>query len=58
MSEDNVELEVESLVERLNKQAKRYFFSKVIAMKGKVRIIELLMDWISYRKAIKMSEKS
>jgi hypothetical protein len=58
MSEDDVELEVDGLVERLNEQAKKYFLSKVIAVKGKVRVMELLMDWISYGKAIKMREKS
>lgn len=57
MSEEDVELEVESLVERLNKQARKYLFSKVAAVKGKVRMLELLMDQISYRKAIKIREK-
>ena len=58
MSEDDMELEVDGLVKRLNEQAKKYFLSKVIAVKGKVRVMELLMDWISYGKAIKMREKS
>jgi hypothetical protein len=51
-------MEVESLVERLNRRARELLFSKVEGLSRKVRVIELLMDWISYRKSIKMKEKS
>ena len=58
MLEDQVEMEVESLVERLNGRARELLFSKVEGLSGKVRVMELLMDWISYGKSIKMKEKS
>lgn len=43
MSEENVEVEVESLVERMNGQARKLLFSKVEGLSRKVRVIELLM---------------
>jgi len=51
-------MEVESLVERLNGRARELLFSKVEGLSRKVRVMELLMDWISYRKSIKIKEKS
>ena len=44
MSEDDVEFEVDSLVESLNEQAGKFFLSKIAAVKGKVRVMELLMN--------------
>jgi len=44
MLEDQVEMEVESLVERLNGRARELLFSKVEGLSRKVRVIELLMD--------------
>ena len=44
MLEDQVEMEVESLVERLNGRAKELLFSKVEGLSGKVRVMELVMD--------------
>ena len=58
MLEDQVEMEVESLVERLNGRARELLFSKVEGKSRKVRVMELLMDWISYGKSIEMKEKS
>jgi len=44
MLEDQVEIEVESLVERLNGRVKELLFSKVEGLSRKVRVIELVMD--------------
>jgi len=44
MTEDLVEIEVESLVERLNGRAKELLFSKVEGLSRKVRVMELVMD--------------